>query len=112
MGDFTESRKLPRMSVSCPVTLYTAAEEVAGQTRYITSTGAYVECSERLNINETCWLQIRIPHRELMLMGKVIWSNLVTDNTGKEVSHAGLCFIHIEGEDRQVLNDAILESGT
>ena len=109
MGDFTERRKLPRMSVSWPVTLYTAAGEVAGETRNITSSGAYVQCSERLNLNEALWLQIRVPHRDLMLMGKVIWSNLVIDKTGAQASHAGICFVQIAEEDRRVLRDAILE---
>ena len=109
MENFIERRKLPRMSVSWPVTLYTAAGEVAGETRNITSNGAYVQCSEQLNLNEALWLQIRVPHRDLMLMGKVIWSNLVIDKTGAQASHAGISFVQIAEEDRRVLRDAILE---
>jgi|PlaIllAssembly_1097288.scaffolds.fasta_scaffold28561_4 hypothetical protein len=112
MEDFIERRKLPRRSVSWPVTLYTAARELEGVTRDLTSTGAYIQCKERLNEKEECWLQIGVPHRTLMLKGKVIWSNLVADQTGTEVSHAGISFIHIESEDRRVLRDAILEGGS
>lgn len=108
MGEFTERRKLPRMSVRWPVTLYTAAGEVAGETRNITSTGAYIQCSNPLNLDEVFWLQIRVPNRDLMVMGKVIWSNLVIDKTGVEASHTGIFFIHIVDEDRRVLRDAIL----
>jgi hypothetical protein len=108
MEDFVERRKLPRMSVSWPVTLYTAAGEVEGVTRDLTPTGAYVQCKERLKLHEECWLQIGVPHRSLMLKGKVIWSNLVIDESGTDVSHAGFSFIHIESEDRRVLRDAIL----
>jgi hypothetical protein len=108
MEDFIERRKLPRMSVSWPVTLYTAAGEVKGVTRDLTSTGAYIQCKERLKLHEECWLQIGVPHRTLMLKGKVIWSNLVMDENGTEVSQAGLSFIHIESEDRMALRDAIL----
>jgi Tfp pilus assembly protein PilZ len=111
MEDFIERRKLPRISVSWPVTLYTAAGDVEGVTRDLTSTGAYVQCKERVKLKEECWLQLGIPHRTLMLKGKVIWSDLVMDETGTEVSHAGLSFIQIEREDRQVLREAILESG-
>jgi hypothetical protein len=108
MEDFIERRKLPRMSVSWPVTLYTATGEMEGVTRDLTSTGAYIQCSERLRLHEECWLQIGVPHRTLMLKGKVMWSNLVIDESGTEVSHAGLSFIHIESEDRTALRDAIL----
>jgi len=108
MEDFKERRKLPRMSVSWPVTLYTAAGEVEGITRDLTSTGAYVQCSGLPKVHEAYWIQIGVPHRTLMLRGKVIWSNLVIDETGKEVSHAGILFIKIEDEDRCVLRDAIL----
>lgn len=111
MEDFIERRKHPRMSVKWPVTLYTAAGEVAGETRDLTSIGAYVQCSERLNLNDVYWLQIRVPHRAIMLKGKVIWSNPFIDKTGIEVSHAGISFIQIEEEDRHVLRDAILEGG-
>jgi hypothetical protein len=111
MEDLIERRKLPRMNVRWPVTLYTAAGELLGEIRDVTSSGAYVQCSERLNLNETYWLQIRVPHHDLMLKGKVIWSNLVIDRTGKEVSHTGISFIQIEDEDRQVLKDVILGSG-
>jgi hypothetical protein len=108
MEDFIERRKLPRMSVSWPVTLYTAAGEIEGVTRNLTSNGAYIQCRERLKQHEECWLQIGVPHRTLMLKGKVIWSNLVMDENGTEVSQAGLSFIHIESEDRMALRDAIL----
>jgi hypothetical protein len=111
MEDLIEKRKLPRMSVRWPITLYTAAGEVPGEIRDITSSGAYVQCSERLNVNETYWLQIRIPHHELMLKGKVIWSNLVIDKTRKDVSHGGISFIQIKEEDRRVLKDAIVGCG-
>jgi hypothetical protein len=106
--DFIERRKLPRMSVSWPVTLYTAAGEMKGVTRDLTSNGAYIQCRERLKLHEECWLQIGVPHRTLMLKGKVVWSNLVIDEGGTEVSHAGLSFIQIESEDRMALRDAIL----
>jgi hypothetical protein len=107
MEDFIERRKLPRVSVRWPVTLYTAAGEMEGVTRDLTSTGAYIQCRERLKLHEECWLQIGVPHRTLMLKGKVMWSNLVIDESGTQVSHAGLSFIHIESEDRMALRDAI-----
>jgi hypothetical protein len=94
------------MSVTWRVTVYTAAGEVTGEARDLTSSGAYIECSE---LNETNWPQIRVFHCPLMLKGKVIWCNLITDKTGIEVSHAGIFFIQIEDEDRHVLRDAILE---
>lgn len=97
------------MSVRWPVTLYTATGEVVGETRDLTSTGAYVQCSERLKLNEAYWLQMRVPHRALILKGKVIWSNVIIDKTGIEISHTGISFIQIEEEDRHVLGDAILE---
>ena len=33
--------------------------------------------NEPLNLNEECWLQIRVPHRTLMLKGKVISTHLL-----------------------------------
>lgn len=95
MENLKEKRKLPRISASSPVTLYTAAGEVAGKTKNIASNGAYVECNEQLKPSEAFWLQIRVPRRDLMLMGIVIWSNLVIDKFGEDTSHAGLSFIHI-----------------
>jgi hypothetical protein len=111
MEDLIEKRRLPRMSVKWPIILYTAAGEVAGETRDLTSSGAYVQCAERLKLNEEYWLQIRVPHRAVMLKGKVIWSNPIIDKTGIEVSHTGLSFIQIKEEDRHALRDAILEGG-
>jgi Tfp pilus assembly protein PilZ len=108
MENFIERRKLPRLSVSWPVTLYTAAGETEGMTRDLTSTGAYIQCRERLKLHEECWLQIEVPHRTLMLKGKVIWSNLIIDESGTEVSRMGLSFLHIESDDRMALRDAIL----
>ena len=110
MDDFAERRKLPRIRVSWPVTVYTSAGELTGETKNLTPSGASIQCKERLNLNETCWLQIRVPRHDLMLMGKVVWSDLVIEKTGADVSHAGLSFIHIEGEDREILRDAIMET--
>jgi hypothetical protein len=111
MGEFIERRKLPRMSVRWPDTVYTQAGEVMAETKDITSTGAYVLCGERLNLNEAYPLRIKVPPRNLMVKGKVIWSNLFTDKAGMNVFHTGIFFIQIESEDRQVLREAILESG-
>ena len=111
MEDFVERRKLPRMRVKWPVTLYTPAGEVSGETRDITSTGAYIECRKPLNLNQAYWLQIGIPVHAIAIKGKVIWSNLIIDKSGERQTHTGIFFIQMGEEDRHVLREAILGGG-
>jgi hypothetical protein len=108
MDDFLERRKLPRMRVRWPVTLHSPTGTVQGTTENITVSGACIECSTHLMVNEPCWMEIGIPQRPVAVMGTVIWSSLLIDRSETEVSHAGLSIMRIEEEDREWLNTAIL----
>jgi len=111
MDDFVERRKLPRMSVRWPVRLHSPMGTVQGATKNITSTGACIECSTLLSVNEPYWMEIGIPQRPVAVRGRVLWSNLVINRGKTEVSHAGLSIMKIEEEDREWINTAVLGQG-
>lgn len=111
MDDLPERRKLPRMSVRWPVRLYSPMGTVQGATKNITATGACIECSTLLRVNEPYWMEIGIPQRPVAVRGIVLWSDFVVDRSKTEVSHAGLSIMKIEEADREWLNAAILRQG-
>ena len=111
MDDFVERRKLPRISVRYPVILYSPMGTVQGATKNISATGACIECSTLLRVNEPCWMEIGIPQRPVAVRGTVLWSSLVINRSKAEVSYAGLSIMRIEEEDREWLNTAILRQG-
>jgi len=102
-----ERRKLPRIEVRWPVTIYTDGGPIRGEARNVTTTGAYILCRERLRQNETYRILIGLAKHSITVSAEVMWSNI--DYNDGETAHTGLgvFFARMDEEDRERLGEAI-----
>ena len=102
-----ERRKLPRIEVRWPVTIYTDAGPIRGEARNVTTTGAYILCGQRLRRNETYRILIGLARQSITVSAEVMWSNI--DYNDEDVAHTGLgvFFARMGDEDRERLSEAI-----
>jgi hypothetical protein len=102
-----ERRKLPRIEVRWPVTIYTDLGPISGETRNVTTTGAYILCRERLRQNETYRILIGLAKYSITVNAEVMWSNI--DYNDEEAAHTGLgvFFAKMDDADRKRLSKAI-----
>jgi hypothetical protein len=102
-----EKRRLPRIEVRWPVTIYTDVGPVQGEARNVTTTGAYILCREPLRQNETYRILIGLAKHSITVSAEVKWSNM--DYNDKETGHTGLgvFFAKMADEDRERLRVAI-----
>jgi hypothetical protein len=111
LSDFVEKRKLPRIEVRWPVTMITEKGSVEGEARNITLEGVFIQCVERLSLNETYRLVIRPGVEKIEVMGKLLWSNLESAADRGVLPGMGFCFVKVGEGDRELLREAIQKYG-
>lgn len=108
MADSIERRKLPRISVKWPVTIFTDKGRVRGEARNITTTGAYVVCKEKLRQNETYRMLFGLAKHSITVDAEIIWSSVDSNKQGSLTTGMGVFFAKMNEYDRQRLKEVIL----
>lgn len=69
-------RLYPRSKVRWPVTMTTSVGTIEGETKDVSTLGAYIQCQEPLNPSENMLLSVRLPAGSpLHVFAEVVWSN-------------------------------------
>jgi hypothetical protein len=102
-----ERRKLPRIEVRWPVTIYTDGGPIRGEARNVTTTGAYILCPQRLRQNETYRILIGLAKHSITVSGEVMWSNIHEQVGETEQTGLGVFFARMDEEDRERLSEAL-----
>lgn len=79
-----EKRSYPRSKVNWPVTMITSTGPVEGETKDVSTLGAFILCPEPLDLAENLFLTLQLPAGSpLEVSAKVVWSNFSDpeDNT-------------------------------
>ena len=68
-------RLYPRSKVRWPVTMTTPIGTIEGETKDVSTLGAYIQCQEPLNPSENFLLSVRLPAGSpLRVFAEVVWS--------------------------------------
>ncbi|UCF02450.1 MAG: PilZ domain-containing protein [Deltaproteobacteria bacterium] len=71
-----DKRLYPRSKVRWPVTMTTSVATVEGETKDVSSLGAYIQCQEPLDPSENLFLSVRLlAGSPLHVFAEVVWSN-------------------------------------
>ena len=78
-----DKRLYQRSKVRWPVTMNTAIGTIEGETKDVSTLGAYIQCQEPLNPSESFLLSVRLPAGSpLHVFAEVVWSHsTVLENT-------------------------------
>ena len=99
-SSFVEARKLPRIEVRWPVTLIMENGSVKGEVKNISAEGVYIQFKhsiEEMPMNEAYRLLIHPPGEQIIVSGKLVWSNLDI------MPRMGFCFVEFSEGDRELL---------
>ncbi|MEJ2726677.1 MAG: PilZ domain-containing protein [Deltaproteobacteria bacterium] len=107
MAEFNERRKLPRIEARLPVTIFSKKGLVRGETRNITTTGAYILCSEQLQQDEIYRMRITFAKGSLTIDAQMMWASPESKDKGPFSRGAGVFFAKINREDLKRLADMI-----
>jgi c-di-GMP-binding flagellar brake protein YcgR len=104
-----EKRKFPRAEVTWPVTLLTSQGPIQGKVMNISLGGAFVQCNEQPDFNETFRMIINIPHPRQFIRAtaRMARSNIYDPDHADELIGIGVRFVEISDEDRQYIREVV-----
>lgn len=104
----SNKRRYSRAEVRWPCTLRTADTPIKAEIKNISSGGAFVSCRNRLELNKTLQMIIKVPGRKtLEVTIEVVWSNSDSPDNEDTPRGFGVRFIEISEEDRLFLLEVI-----
>ena len=107
MKESDERRRLPRVDINWPVTIFAKNETIDGESRNISSEGLYICSDKPLLLNETYQISIKPPHHQAIgVTGKIVWSDLYGIDD-KKTYGVGVCLVKIPETDRHLLKEVI-----
>jgi len=107
-----ERRKFPRVEVTWPVTLLTSQGPIQGEVMDISLGGAFVQCNEQPDFNETFRMIIKIPHSRqfIRVTARIARSNIYNPDDADELLGIGVRFVEISDDDRQYIREMVAEA--
>jgi hypothetical protein len=103
-----ERRKMSRIYVAWPITVITDKGMIEGESVNITSAGVFLRSKDVLKENETYQMIIKLPNeKQVVLKGKLIWSNLNGEERSEALSNMGFSFVKAGEEDQRLLRALI-----
>ena len=89
-----DKRLYPRSKVKWPVTMTTSVGTIEGKTIDVSTLGAYIQCQEPLNPNESFLLSVSLPAGSpLQVFAEVVWSNSTRLKNKNEPPGMGVRFL-------------------
>ena len=83
-----EKRKARRVQVRWPISALTSEGTILGETRNVSTRGAFILCQKPLPLKEECLLTLRGPSESVQINASVVWSDM--DACGEEEIPAGM----------------------
>ena len=88
-----EKRRNRRVQVRWPVSALTADGSIHGETKNISSEGAFISCNKPLCLKEACLLSLRTPSKTIQVHAQVVWSNTGSYDDERGPDGVGVRFI-------------------
>jgi hypothetical protein len=88
-----EKRRNRRVQVRWPVSALTADGSIHGETKNISSQGAFISCNKPLRSKEACLLSLRTPSEIIQVNAQVVWSNTGSYDDERGPNGVGVRFI-------------------
>ena len=108
MEDFTEKRKHSRINVRLPILIEAGGRTLACTAMNISSKGLYINCEERLPIDEIIYLSLRPEDHEFIeFYGKVIWSNFYGFDEEGKIFGFGVLLVQTSKIDSKQYDDFV-----
>ncbi|MGD8989499.1 MAG: PilZ domain-containing protein [Syntrophobacterales bacterium] len=104
-----ENRANPRAELKWPVFALTDKGPILGETKNVSTGGAYVCCPEPLRLNEVIDLAINSPEKSLNVKAEVVWSNIYGPDDKINPRGMGVRFLDISNEDRKFIAQVVNE---
>jgi hypothetical protein len=98
-----EERACPRAELTWPVSAQVDAGQIEGETKNISTQGAYVCCPKPLRLNETFDMVINAPEKSMHIRAEVVWSNIYGPDDKVTPRGMGVRFVSISEEDRRLI---------
>jgi hypothetical protein len=88
-----EKRIYPRAEVNWPISATTSGGTVQGETKNLSTHGAFIYCSKPLSPNERFLLTVDGPSSSMQVIAQVVWSNSCACTGEKSANGMGVKFI-------------------
>ena len=98
-----EQRAYPRAELKWPVSALFKGGVIEGETKDISTAGAYVCCTKPLKLNEIFDMVINSPEKSLNIRAEVVWSNIYGPDDKINPRGMGVRFVFISEEDRRLI---------
>jgi hypothetical protein len=98
-----EERVCPRAELTWPVAAQVDGGLIKGETKNISTQGAYVCCGKPLKLNEVYDMVISAPEKPMNVKAEVVWSNIYGPNDKINPRGMGVRFVHISEDDQKLI---------
>ena len=98
-----EKRVRPRAEISWPVSAQIGAISMRGETKNISTQGAYVCCHKPLRLKKIFDMVIDAPEKTIHIKAEVVWTNMHGPDDKTNPNGMGVRFIDISEEDRRLI---------
>ena len=112
MGSGAERRQHPRAVVSWPVIIKTTRGFMAGETRDVSFSGAFIHCREPLKPSEVLEVSISVSLLcpRVQATAEVVWSSPSSPNDEHSSRGMGVRFTRITDTDRELISALIADN--
>lgn len=112
MGSGAERRQHPRAVVSWPVIIKTTRGFMAGETKDVSYSGAYISCREPLKPSEVLEVSISVSLLcpRVQATAEVVWSSLSSPDDDHSSRGMGVRFTRITDTDRELISALIADN--
>ena len=98
-----QNRICPRPILKWPVSAQVGGGILHGETRDISTQGAFIHCRNPLNLNEVFDMVVDVPEKSLNVKAEVVWSNIHGPDDKITPRGMGVRFVKISNEDRRII---------
>ena len=88
-----EKRIYPRADLNWPISATTSGGTIQGETKNLSSRGAFICCSKPLSPNERFLLTVDGPSSSMQVIAQVVWSSMCCCDVEKGSNGMGVKFI-------------------
>ena len=112
MGMGAERRQHPRAAVSWPVIIKTTRGFMAGETKDVSFTGAFIRCREPLKPSEVLEVSISVSLLcpRVQATAEVVWSNSSSSDDDHGSRGMGVRFTRITDTDRELISALVADN--
>lgn len=111
-GSGAERRQHPRAVVSWPVIIKTTRGFMAGETKDVSFSGAFIHCREPLKPSEVLEVSISVSLLcpRVQATAEVVWSSLFSADDDRKTRGMGVRFTRIADTDRELISALVADN--